>query len=144
MSLVATHTLGRAPPTTAHDCRLALAVEQAVVTRTSMTQGVGRERYRGLSRVEESPPPPLALRQRERFQQPPLRTCAEPQSFGSGAQLQAAFAAGTLHPGGLKPAVRDAVEAVLQRVRAHVQADKELAAAEKEMQKVHKRMTSKK
>ena len=38
----------------------------------------------------------------------------------------------------------DAVEAVLQRVRAHVQADKELAAAEKEMQKVHKRMTSKK
>ena len=69
---------------------------------------------------------------------------AEPQSFGSGAQLQAAFAAGTLHPGDLKPAVRDAVEAVLQRVRAHVLADKELAAAEKEMQKVHKRMTSKK
>ena len=69
---------------------------------------------------------------------------AEPQTFGSAAQLQAAFAAGTLHPGDLKPAVRDAVEAVLQRVRAHVQADKELAAAEKEMQKVHKRMTSKK
>ena len=40
--------------------------------------------------------------------------------------------------------VRDAVEAVLQRVRTHVQADKELAAAEKEMQKVLKRMTSKK
>ena len=69
---------------------------------------------------------------------------AEPQSFGSGAQLQAAFAAGTLHPGDLKPAVRDAVEAVLQRVRAHVLADKELTAAEKEMAKVHKRMTSKK
>ena len=64
---------------------------------------------------------------------------AEPQSFGSGAQLQAAFAAGTLHPGDLKPAVRDAAWGTLSRVRAAVAADNALAAAEKEVAKAAKK-----
>ena len=64
--------------------------------------------------------------------------------FGSAAQIEEAFASGALHPADLKPAVRDAVEAVVARVRKAVQEDKELAAAEKEMAKVLKRMTSKK
>ena len=69
--------------------------------------------------------------------------CAEPQSFGSGAQLQAAFAAGTLHPGDLKPAARDAVNELLQRVRAAITADAELKKAEKEVEKVVKRKAKK-
>jgi len=60
-------------------------------------------------------------------------------SFTSAEQLVATYASGELHPGDLKPAVRDAVDAVLQRVRSCVQADSELSKAEKEVQKVVKR-----
>ena len=58
-------------------------------------------------------------------------------------ELEAAFAAGDLHPGDLKPATRDAVDALLQRVRARVQEDAELGKADKEVQKVIKRLGSK-
>ena len=57
--------------------------------------------------------------------------------------LATAFSAGDLHPGDLKPAARDAVDSLLQRVRSSVQGDPELSKADKEVQKVIKRMTSK-
>jgi len=57
----------------------------------------------------------------------------------ASAHLKADFAAGALHPGDLKPSVRDAAMAVLQRVRAAVSADAQLAKAEKEVVKVQKR-----
>lgn len=65
------------------------------------------------------------------------------QVFCSATELSAAFAAGSVHPGDLKPAVRDAVEEVMSRVRAAIKADKELADAEKELQKVIKRANKK-
>ena len=58
--------------------------------------------------------------------------------------LEEAFGSGALHPADLKPAVNKAVEAVLDKVRKGVAADAELAKAQKEMEKVHKRMTAKK
>ena len=58
--------------------------------------------------------------------------------------LEEAFGSGALHPADLKPAVNKALEAVLDKVRKGVAADAELAKAQKEMEKVHKRMTAKK
>ena len=57
----------------------------------------------------------------------------------AASEAQTAFQAGELHPGDLKPAVRDAVDEILGRVRAKVSGDAELAKAEKELQKVAKR-----
>ena len=51
----------------------------------------------------------------------------------------AAIAGGSVHPGDLKAAVRDAADGVLQRVRDAIAADKALAAAVKEVDKVAKR-----
>ncbi|EOD06982.1 hypothetical protein EMIHUDRAFT_68570 [Emiliania huxleyi CCMP1516] len=63
------------------------------------------------------------------------------RAFGKadGGQLASEFAAGALHPGDLKPAVRDAAWGTLSRVRAAVAADKALAAAEKEVAKAAKK-----
>jgi len=61
------------------------------------------------------------------------------RTYTDAAELQADFAAGALHPGDLKPSVRDAAMAVLQRVRAAVSSDAQLAKAEKEVVKVQKR-----
>jgi tyrosyl-tRNA synthetase len=65
-------------------------------------------------------------------------------TFEGSAQLRAAFASGDLHPGDFKPSVRDAVDAVLERVRAAVKADPELGKAQKEVEKVAKRGAKKK
>jgi tyrosyl-tRNA synthetase len=65
-------------------------------------------------------------------------------TFEGSAQLRAAFASGDLHPGDFKPSVRDAVDAVLERVRAAVKADPELGKAQKEVEKVAKRVAKKK
>jgi tyrosyl-tRNA synthetase len=62
--------------------------------------------------------------------------------FTEGASLRDTYASGALHPGDLKPAARDAIDAVLQRVRDAVKADGELGKAEKEMQKVLKRSST--
>merc|ERR1711972_1022439 len=51
------------------------------------------------------------------------------QSFSSPADLRAAFTAGELHPGDLKPSVRDGVDAVLERVRKAVAGEKKLKDA---------------
>ena len=60
-------------------------------------------------------------------------------TFSDGAALEAAIAGGSVHPGDLKAAVRDAADGVLQRVRDAIAADKALAAAVKEVDKVAKR-----
>ena len=60
-------------------------------------------------------------------------------TFSDGAALESAIAGGSVHPGDLKAAVRDAADGVLQRVRDAVAADKALAAAVKEVDKVAKR-----
>ena len=65
-------------------------------------------------------------------------------AYGDAAALRASFGAGELHPGDLKPAARDAVNEVLQRVRAAIAADAELKKAEKEVDKVAKRNAKKK
>ena len=65
-------------------------------------------------------------------------------SFDTAANLTASFAEGNLHPGDLKPAVRDAADSVLKRVRDAVQSDCDLSKALKEMEKVTKRMNAKK
>jgi tyrosyl-tRNA synthetase len=62
-----------------------------------------------------------------------------PQRFATAAALRDAFKSGELHPGDLKPSVRDGANAVLERVRAAVAADKSLKEAEKELAKVLKR-----
>lgn len=54
-------------------------------------------------------------------------------------ELKELYRSGGLHPGDFKPAVRDAVDEVLKKVRAAITADKTLANAEKELQKVSKR-----
>ena len=59
--------------------------------------------------------------------------------FVNGAAIRESFAAGGLHPGDLKPAARDAVNEVLQVVRAAISADPELKKAEKEVDKAAKR-----
>ena len=64
-------------------------------------------------------------------------------SLTDGAGLRDLYASGGLHPGDFKPALRDAVDEVLKRVRAAINADKQLGAAEKELQKVAKRSASK-
>ena len=64
--------------------------------------------------------------------------------YTDGAALRAAFASGELHPGDLKPAVRDAVDKVLQRVRDAVKASAELAKALKEVEKAAKKKAAKK
>ena len=61
------------------------------------------------------------------------------EAFTDAAALEARYAAGGVHPGDLKPSVRDGVEALLARVRASVAADAALAAALKEVDKVAKR-----
>jgi len=61
------------------------------------------------------------------------------QTFTTAEQMAAAFASGELHPGDLKPAVRDAIDEILQRVRAKVAGDAELVKADKEVQKAAKR-----
>ena len=63
--------------------------------------------------------------------------------YTSAEQLQKAFGSGELHPGDLKPAARDAVNEVLQRVRDAIAADAELKKAEKEVDKVLKRKAKK-
>ena len=60
-------------------------------------------------------------------------------SFTAPGPLREAYASGALHPGDLKPAVRDAVDEVLQRVRAAIASDPELQKADKEVTKVLKR-----
>ena len=78
---------------------------------------------------------------------PATLTCGD-KTYGTAcasfAELKDAFASGALHPSELKPAVNKAVDAVLERVRKAVAADPKLKDAEKEMAKVHKRMTAKK
>ncbi len=64
--------------------------------------------------------------------------------LSDAASLAELYASGALHPGDLKPAVRDAVDRVLQRFRDAVKAKKELAAAQKEVDKVAKRAAKKK
>ena len=61
------------------------------------------------------------------------------QRFTNPAEVRDAFASGALHPSDLKPAVRDSVDAILERVRKAVAGDKELKEAEKELAKVLKR-----
>lgn len=56
-----------------------------------------------------------------------------------GAALRELYRSGGLHPGDFKPAVRDAVDEVLKKVRAAITADKKLVDAEKELVKVAKR-----
>ena len=63
--------------------------------------------------------------------------------FRDAGALRTSFASGALHPGDLKPAARDAVNEVLQRVRDAVAADAELKKAEKEVDKVVKRKAKK-
>ncbi len=65
-------------------------------------------------------------------------------SFTDAAELRAAYASSALHPGDLKPAARDALDAVLQRVRSRVQGEPELGKAAKEVEKVAKRNAKKK
>ena len=65
-------------------------------------------------------------------------------TFTASAELKAAYASQALHPGDLKPAARDAVDAVLERVRAAMKADPELGKAAKEVEKVAKRNAKKK
>jgi tyrosyl-tRNA synthetase len=59
--------------------------------------------------------------------------------YTDAATLRSAFVSGELHPGDLKPAARDAVNEVLQRVRAAISADDALKKAEKEVEKAAKR-----
>ena len=65
-------------------------------------------------------------------------------TFADGASLRESFGSGALHPGDLKPAARDAVNALLERVRTAVAASAELKKAEKEVEKVAKRLMKKK
>jgi hypothetical protein len=60
-----------------------------------------------------------------------------------GEVLRETFCSGGLHPGDFKPAVRDALDELLKRVREAISADKALGAAEKELQKVAKRIATK-
>mmetsp|Transcript_38174 Transcript_38174/g.87333 ORF Transcript_38174/g.87333 Transcript_38174/m.87333 type:complete len:757 (-) Transcript_38174:206-2476(-) len=59
--------------------------------------------------------------------------------FSSGEEIRNSFVKGDLHPGDLKPSVRDGVDAILDRVRKVVSSDKTLKDAEKELTKVLKR-----
>jgi len=61
------------------------------------------------------------------------------QRFATSDELRSAYAGGELHPGDLKPAVRDAIDGVLERVRQCIAADKTLKECEKELGKVLKR-----
>jgi len=63
--------------------------------------------------------------------------------FDAAEPLLAAFSSGDLHPGDLKPAARDAIDAVLQRVRDAVKANPDLGKAQKEVEKVAKRSKKK-
>ena len=58
-------------------------------------------------------------------------------------KIRDSFGAGELHPGDLKPAARDAVNAVLERVRTAIAADAKLKDAAKEVDKVAKRKAKK-
>lgn len=59
--------------------------------------------------------------------------------FSDAAELRSVFASGALHPGDLKPSVRDAIDAILERMRKLVAEEKELKEAEKELAKALKR-----
>lgn len=59
------------------------------------------------------------------------------------APLEADVASGALHPGDLKPSVRDAVDAMLDKVRQAIKMDPEAAKAEKKLVKVQKRKPKK-
>ena len=63
--------------------------------------------------------------------------------FTDGAAVEAAYASGDLHPGDFKPAVRDAIDAILKRARTALAKDKRLAEAEKELAKAAKRVAAK-
>ena len=63
--------------------------------------------------------------------------------YAAPEALRTSFSSGELHPGDLKPAARDAVNEVLQRVREAIAADAELKKAEKEVDKVLKRKAKK-
>ena len=65
-------------------------------------------------------------------------------TFSDEAGMRDAYGSGALHPGDLKPAARDAVDGVLQRVRDALKADAELGKAAKELEKVAKRLATKK
>mmetsp|Transcript_18149 Transcript_18149/g.30326 ORF Transcript_18149/g.30326 Transcript_18149/m.30326 type:complete len:888 (-) Transcript_18149:351-3014(-) len=59
--------------------------------------------------------------------------------FIDADEMDKAFKEGALHPGDLKPAVRDAIDAILQGVRQAVQKDSALGQAQKDLEKVIKR-----
>uniref|UniRef100_A0A7S0P4F4 tyrosine--tRNA ligase n=1 Tax=Calcidiscus leptoporus TaxID=127549 RepID=A0A7S0P4F4_9EUKA len=59
--------------------------------------------------------------------------------FSSSEELRGAYSRGEVHPGDLKPAVRDGANDILERVRVAVGADKGLKESEKELAKVLKR-----
>jgi len=61
------------------------------------------------------------------------------QHFSTSELLRGAFASGELHPGDLKPSVRDGADAILERVRKAIGDEKALKEAEKELAKVLKR-----
>ena len=63
-------------------------------------------------------------------------------TFHDAAALEQAYASG-VHPGDLKPVVRDGTDALLQKVRKAIKADAKLGAAEKEVLKVAKRAAKK-
>ena len=64
-------------------------------------------------------------------------------TFHDAAALEQAYASGGVHPGDLKPVVRDGTDALLQKVRKAIKADAKLGAAEKEVLKVAKRAAKK-
>ena len=77
--------------------------------------------------------------------------CAEPTAdnggdveFTDAEALRKSFASGELHPGDLKPAARDALVEILTRVRDAIGKDEALKKAEKEVEKVAKRLMKKK
>lgn len=91
--------------------------------------------------------PPIALAEELIMQYTPAATLVvsrKPEnggdlSFSTSADLRRAFATGELHPGDLKPSVRDGVDAIIDRVRKALADDKSLKEAEKELAKVLKR-----
>ena len=64
--------------------------------------------------------------------------------FTDAEALRKSFASGELHPGDLKPAARDALVEILTRVRDAIGKDEALKKAEKEVEKVAKRLMKKK